>query len=103
MITALFRVTVKADRDNEWRELVPRLTQSTRDEDEGCIRYVFHRRIDNPREYLLYEQWRDDEAVTAHFAHLVRLLGPPPAGGRLPAKFLDYFEQYEGVRYEALG
>ncbi len=103
MITILFRMTVKAERDNEWRELASQLTWSTRSEDEGCVNYVYHRRLDNPREYVLYEQWRDEEALTAHLARLVRLLGPPPAGGRLPATFLDHFEQTQAVRYAALG
>ena len=103
MITILFRMTVKAERDDEWRELAFHLTRSTRSEDEGCVNYVYHRRVDNPREYVLYEQWRDEEALTAHLVRLVQLLGPPPAGGRLPAAFLDNFEQTQAVRYETLG
>jgi quinol monooxygenase YgiN len=58
MITILFRMTVKAGRDSEWSELVSQLTRSTRSEDEGCVNYVYHRRLDNPREYVFYEQWR---------------------------------------------
>ena len=103
MITILFRMTVKAEQDAEWGELVSQLTRSTRSEDEGCVNYVYHRRLDNSREYVLYEQWRDEEALTALVARLVRLLGPPPAGERLPAKFLDHLEQMQAVRYEALG
>ncbi len=103
MITVLFHMTVKAERDDDWRELLSQLTQSTRAEDEGCLTYVYHRRLDKPREYVLYEQWRDEEALTAHLARLVRLLGPPPPGARLPARFLDHFEQTQAVRYEALG
>ena len=103
MITALFYMTVKSERDNEWCELLLQLGESTRTQDDGCLHYVFHRRLDNPREYVLYEQWRDGEALAAHLARLVRLLGSPPPGGRLPAKFLDLFEQTHGVLYEPLG
>lgn len=102
MITILFRMTVKAERDAEWRALAAQLTRSTRSEDAGCVNYVYHRQIDNPREYVLYEQWRDEEALTAHLARLVGQLGPPPAGGRLPARFLDHFEQTQAVRYETV-
>src|SRR5216683_3192280 len=42
--------------------MVPRLTRTTRAEDEGCVAYVFYRRPDNPSEAVLYEQWRDAEA-----------------------------------------
>jgi quinol monooxygenase YgiN len=41
MITILFGMTVKAEQDAEWGELVSQLTRSTRSEDEGCVNYVF--------------------------------------------------------------
>jgi quinol monooxygenase YgiN len=49
-------MTVKAGRENEFREMVPRLTRTTRAEDEGCFAYVFYRRTDNPSEAVLYER-----------------------------------------------
>jgi quinol monooxygenase YgiN len=103
MITILFHMTVKAERDNEWRELLPELTQSTRTQDDGCINYVFHRQLDNPHQYVCYEQWEDQDALTKHQARLVQVYGPPPPGQRLPARLLDYFEQSQGIRYEVLG
>jgi hypothetical protein len=70
-------VTEKAGRENEFREMVPRLMRTTRAEDEGCVAYVFYRRPDNPSEAVLYEQWRDAEALNAHIARLQRVFGPP--------------------------
>jgi quinol monooxygenase YgiN len=102
MITILFYMTVKAERDSEWRELLPRLTQSTRAEDDGCLNYVYHRQLDNPREYLLYEQWEDEDALTRHLSRLVQVLGPPPPGEQLPARFLDHLERTSAIRYEVL-
>ena len=112
VITILFHMTVKADREDEWRELLDRLHQSTHAEDEGCISYEYYRRSDNPRDYVLFEQWRDADALAAHIARLHGLLGPPPAGGQLPAPlivaggrlptaFLDLFERTHAVRYES--
>jgi len=46
-------------------------------EDEGCVAYVFYRRTDNPSEAMLYEQWRDAEALNAHVARLQRVFGLP--------------------------
>ncbi len=109
MITVLFYMTVKAEREEEWRELLGRLARSTHAEDEGCLTYVFHRRADNPREYVLYEQWRDAAALAAHMARLQRLLGPPSSEEpyppthhrrRLLAAFLAFFERTEAVRYD---
>ena len=69
-ITILFFMTAKAGREEECRELVTRSTETTRAEDEGCINYIFHQQIDNPREFVLYEQWRDQAALNAHLARL---------------------------------
>jgi quinol monooxygenase YgiN len=102
MITILFHMTVKEERDDAWRELVPQLTQSTRAEDAGCLNYTYHRQLDNPREYVLYEQWQDEDALTRHLARLAQVLGPPPPGGRLPARYLDHLERTQVVRYEVL-
>ena len=103
MITILFYMTVKPERDNEWRTLLPQLTQSTRAEDDGCLSYVYHRQTDNPLEYLLYEQWEDEDALTRHMRRLVQVFGPPPPGERLPARFLDHLDRTSSVRYEVLG
>ena len=70
IVTVLFFMTAPAGREEECRELVTRLTETTRAEDEGCINYIFHQRIDNPREFVLYEQWRDQAALNAHLARL---------------------------------
>ncbi len=89
MITILFHATVKDAKEQEFHDLSVRLTEVTRAEDDGCLTYVFHQRQENSKEYVLYEQWRDREALDAHIAHLQTLLGPPAPGGRLPAALLD--------------
>jgi antibiotic biosynthesis monooxygenase len=73
-------MTVKAGR-----EMVPRLARPTRAEDEGCVAYVFYRRTDNPSEAVLYEQWRDVEALNAHIARLQRVFGPQDEQETYPA------------------
>lgn len=80
-ITILFFMTAKAGREDEMRELAPSLTESTRAEDEGCINYVFHQRVDNPREFVLYERWRDRAALDAHLARLQAVSGLPASDG----------------------
>ncbi len=71
MITVLFYMTVKAGREEEFRELAKQLTISTHAEDEGCIAYTFHQQTDTPREFVLYEQWRDEVALSAHLNRLL--------------------------------
>lgn len=97
-ITVLLFMTAKAGREDEGRELATSLTESTRAEDEGCINYVFHQRVDNPREFVLYERWRDQAAIGAHLARLQAVYGPPPpGGGAFPAALGEPFEKTEGI------
>lgn len=102
MITILFHITVKDGNEQEFHELILRLTKISREEDDGCLAYVFHQRRDNPKEYVLYEQWRDRKALDAHIAHLQILLGPPAPGGRLPAAFLAMCEHAQPVLYNVV-
>jgi quinol monooxygenase YgiN len=108
MITVFFHVKVKPSREAEFNAIAPRLTASSR-QDDGCIEYVFHRRIGSPQEVVLYEQWRDQEALTAHIGRLVTEMGPPDddpglpethVRRRLPKAFVDLFESAEPIRYE---
>jgi len=53
-------------------ELVARtvqLQQSTRDEEPGCLAYVFAADPVLPGRIHVYERWADEEALDAHFAH----------------------------------
>ena len=97
-ITVLLFMTARAGREDECRELATSLTESTRAEDEGCINYVFHQRADNAREFVLYERWRDRDAIGAHLARLQAVYGAPaPGGGALPAALGEPFEKTESI------
>ncbi len=102
MITIMFHVTAKTDKVEEFRATAIKATEATQAEDEGCITYVFHQQRDNPREFVLYEQWRDREALDAHIEHLHRLFGPPAPGGRLPAAFLDLCDETKAIFYNVV-
>jgi quinol monooxygenase YgiN len=111
MITVLFHMTVKAGREAEAVAVAKEATASTRAEDSGCLAYTFYRRADNPRELMLFEQWRDADVLKAHIERLVRVYGPPDDQApfppthfrrRLPKAFLDLFEKADAVRYDAI-
>ncbi|MEL6794397.1 MAG: putative quinol monooxygenase, partial [Pseudomonadota bacterium] len=36
--------------------------------EDGCIVYKFYSDLMNPRRFRLYEEWRDQAALDAHFA-----------------------------------
>ena len=98
-ITILFSITVKQGSEQQASDIMRRLTESTRAEDDGVIAYVILQQQNSPREYVLYEQWRDSAALNAHLARLRKVFGPPREGGSIPAAILDLFETSRAVRY----
>ena len=111
MITIFFSVTVKRECQSEFEILAREMTASTRSQDEGCIAYAFYRRGDQPRDFVLYEQWKDAAALASHLQRLSQVLGPPDDQEpypethhrrRLPKALLALLETSDAVRYEAL-
>jgi len=102
MLTILLHMTLKPGKETEFQEMAKQLTEVTRSEDDGCLNYTFHRQQDNPRNFVLYEQWRDRDALTAHLAHLVELLGPPAEGENLPESFMEKLESISPVLYDVV-
>ena len=92
MITVLFYMTVKPGQVDAFRIVVTQLVTTTHADDDGCITYTFHQQRDNPHEFVLYEQWRDQAALDAHLARLDRDFGL--------AGLSDFFTQTRGVLYD---
>jgi quinol monooxygenase YgiN len=108
MITVFFYITVLPDREGQFRSMVREMTESSR-ADEGCLDYTYFARLGTEHEFVLYERWRDQEALNAHVARLVSEYGPPDDDPslpdthprkRLPRTFMDLFSSAEVVRYE---
>jgi len=51
--------------ENEVAIIFAKLQAASRQE-PGCLMYVVHRHIDNPRRFFIYEQYRDAAALEAH-------------------------------------
>ena len=43
--------------------------QATRDEEPGCLEYVFAADSADPRRIVIYELWEDAATLDAHFLH----------------------------------
>ena len=96
-------MTIKAGREKEFSELAARITKSTREEDEGCFTFEYLQQVENPREFVLHEQWCDEAALDAHIARLRAVHGPPPLGGAgLPAVIGEFFEKLDMARYSVI-
>ena len=47
--------------EQEFRKLIPKVLK-----DPGAISYVFHRRVDAPNEFFVYEKYESMEALKLH-------------------------------------
>lgn len=102
MITVVFTASILADRIDEFRAIATKGAGQFRQED-GCVTYGWYRQQDAPpTSLMLFEQWRDAEALAVHLKKLADEYGPPPPGQALPAAILSYCESFEVRIYEEL-
>lgn len=85
MITVLFHCTGKPGAEAPLRELLGEMQRVSRTVDDA-VNYTFLRQADDPREWALFEQWRDREHLGAHVATMKQRFGEPPPGALLPAR-----------------
>lgn len=69
ILTLTAILTVKAGHEAEF-ERVMQVTVPKVREEPGNHAYVLNRSTDNPRVYLVYEEYEDAEALESHRAHL---------------------------------
>ena len=62
-ITAKFRIL--PEHAARWPEICRAFTEATRGE-EGCLWFDWSRSLDDPREFVLVEAFRDSDAGAAH-------------------------------------
>jgi (4S)-4-hydroxy-5-phosphonooxypentane-2,3-dione isomerase len=59
------RMTAREGEEERAAELIGELAAATRQE-PGNIQWVGHRSVDNPRTFMVYEQYRDAAAFEEH-------------------------------------
>ncbi len=67
MLVLAVHVIIKAGKEDESIAHMLPLEAETRKE-PGCLAYVVQRSRENPRHFLIYEQYKDDDALEAHRA-----------------------------------
>jgi (4S)-4-hydroxy-5-phosphonooxypentane-2,3-dione isomerase len=65
MICLAVRLLVRPGHEQQVADLFQPLTEASRKE-PGCVLYVAHQHRDDPRKFLVYEQYKDDAALEAH-------------------------------------
>jgi quinol monooxygenase YgiN len=97
-LTILYSMTAKEGKEQELANVIAQLLRQGK-ADDGNLAYTFLQQKSNPREYVLFEQWRDTDALRKHIARLQAVFGPPRPGGNIPAAILDLCEKTQGVNY----
>jgi|SRR5689334_23723135 quinol monooxygenase YgiN len=59
------RMTVREGEEERALELFEQLAAASRQE-PGNIHYILNRSVDDPRTFLIYEQYRDEDAFKEH-------------------------------------
>ena len=65
--TLVVRMTAREGEEERAAELIPRLVEASAAE-PGNVHYLAHRDPEDPRVFLMYEQYRDKAAFEAHGA-----------------------------------
>lgn len=67
MFVIAARYLTKDGEEGKVADLLSRMALlSNSDVEPGCVLYAINQSIDNPRSFLLYEQYRDEAGFTAH-------------------------------------
>jgi quinol monooxygenase YgiN len=69
MLTFTTKFTVKAGHEPEFERIMSIAVPKVREE-PGNQTYIFHRSTQDPRVFMLYEEYDDQAALEAHRAHL---------------------------------
>jgi len=65
MLILAVNLTIRAGHEDEVTDMFQKLQAATRQE-PGCITYLVQRSRENPRHYLVYEQYRNQAALEEH-------------------------------------
>ena len=65
MIVLKVDMLVKPGTEAKCREYIQILQEYSRKE-PGCLMYLGHQSIEDPRKFLFYEQYKDESALQAH-------------------------------------
>ncbi|MCC7024159.1 MAG: antibiotic biosynthesis monooxygenase [Thermomicrobiales bacterium] len=67
MIVLIAQHYAQEGKDDEVAELLRRMAEyCNSDAEPGCLLYIVNRSTENPRHFLIYEQYADEDALAAH-------------------------------------
>ncbi|WP_127497582.1 putative quinol monooxygenase [Paenibacillus glycanilyticus] len=67
MITIVAILKARPGTERQLRDELLKVAAPSRAE-EGCVDYILHNSPEHPEQYVLYENWKDEDALQAHLA-----------------------------------
>jgi quinol monooxygenase YgiN len=79
VIVVTGRVQIPEEHLARFREIALEMCRASR-EDDGCLGYRLYEDAEQPGRFVFIEEWRDDEALQAHFrrVHTGAFMGELP-------------------------
>ena len=91
MLVVAGRIAVKPERREDAVRLALDVAEATRAE-AGCLSYRFYADLEDPNRFFIFEEWRDEDALAAHFGtpHMTRFLEHAPGLVATPPEIVRY-------------
>lgn len=91
MLVVAGRIAVKPERRVDAVRLALAVAEATRAE-PGCFSYRFYADLEDPNRFFIFEEWRDEAALTAHFGmpHMTTFLENVPGLIAAPPEIVRY-------------
>ncbi len=97
MIVLIAQHFAQEEKDDEVAVLLSEMSDyCNSDAEPGCLLYIVNRSTENPRHFLIYEQYADQDALTAHAE-------TPKFKGTLLGREIPLLEHRERSFWEVVG
>jgi len=100
VLTVMVHAKIKEEMLGEYLDLIRMLSRETTK--KGCLTYSFNQNREVPTEFVLYEQWENQEALDNHIKELFAILGPAKPGYPVPEKLMNMYETAKPVFYNVV-
>jgi len=100
MLTVMIHAKIRKALLNEYLDMIKLLTETTTK--QGCLAYSFNQSVEEPTEFVIYEQWESQEAFENHIKELFDILGPAKDGEPIPDKLMRLYEKATPVFYNVV-
>lgn len=66
MLTATAQFSIIPGKEVEAEAAIRKVAAAVSEKEPGCLMYTWHRGVKDPLQVLVFENWRDEDAVNAH-------------------------------------